>query len=301
MRYQRTIAEKIEVTGEGIFSGANVKVELIPAPANTGIVFLVKNGKREVEIPLSPETSLGLEGNTAVTNGEEVVYLVEHLLSALHALEVDNLFVRVNGVEIPILDGSAYPWVRAIREVGYKFLFAPKKFLKVKKEFVYSNGRGKVVFRPKEETVVKATIKFNHPAIGVQSYQVNLNSKSYINEICFAKTFAFKDELVERLKLGILKGGSPDSVIILEKDGIFNPEVLTAPDEFARHKVLDLVGDLYTLGSPVIGEVEGVCSSHKLHIEAIKAISSLQGFVEEVEEPPHLTFVFVPTKRFRAS
>ncbi len=299
IKFQKTIADKIEVLGEGVFTGELIKVEMLPAEENTGIVFVRGDLKNSPKIPLSPETVVGLEGNTAVTDGTNFIYLIEHLLSALHGLGVDNLIIKVYGCEIPILDGSAKPWVKAIQKVGYKFLPSTKRIFRVKKEFEVKNGRGYIRFYPYEGLKVSTAINFPHPCIGSQQLEFTFSPNNYIREICFAKTFAFKEELLKRQQAGIIKGGDINSVIVLEKDGILNPEVMTTKDEFARHKVLDLIGDLYSLGGTLLAHIEACCSSHKLHIEAIKKISQEREVLELVEPVPSVTLVLI--SKFRSS
>lgn len=299
MKYQRTIADKLEIIGEGIFTGKLIKVELIPADENTGIIFIRADLPSSPQILLSPNNVIGLNGNTAITDGNNFIYLIEHLLSALHGLSIDNLKIKVYGCEIPILDGSAKPWVKAIQKVGYKFLPAPKKILKLKKAIEVRNGKGYIKFFPGDELQIKSRINFSHPYIKSQYHEFVLGTHRYIKDICFAKTFAFKDDLLQRQKLGIIKGGDINSVIILDKKGILNPEVMSVKDEFARHKVLDLIGDLYTLGGTLLARVEACCSSHKLHIEAVKRLYQERNVLELIEPLPSVTFVLLSSRALR--
>lgn len=296
MEYQRTLGEKIALEGEGIFTGKRVKVEIEPAEADVGIWFVREDLENKPCIPLRIENVIGLEGATAVTDGKHFIYLVEHLLSALHGLQIDNAIVRVYGEEIPLLDGSAYPWVRKIQEVGYRFLVVPRKKFRIKRYFQYQNGVGSIIFKPADKLKITAFIKFDHPLIGEQSFHIVLNPRAYITEISFARTFGFKDLLVERFNRGILKGGNFSNAIVLDEKRVLNEEGLRTPDEFVRHKVLDVIGDLYTLGRCVIGEIEVKFSGHKLHIKGLKTLYS-SGYMEEVECRA-LTF-FLLSKRKR--
>jgi len=292
MQYQRTLAGKIVLEGEGIFSGKNIKVEIEPAEENTGILFVREDLPEKPLIPLSINNIIGLDGATALTDGEHFIYLVEHLLSAFHGLQIDNAIVRVYGEEIPLFDGSAYPWVRKIQEVGYKFLLTPKKKFYLRKSFQYQNGNGgKIKFKPSNTLKIKASLYFNHPLIGYQSLELELNPKVYIHEISFARTFGFKDILFERKNKGIIKGGSLSNAIILDEEKVLNPEGLRTPDEFVRHKILDIMGDIFALGQPLVAEIEAECSNHRLHIEALKSLYKT-GLLEEVEERA-LTFLLI--------
>ncbi|MCD6548475.1 MAG: UDP-3-O-[3-hydroxymyristoyl] N-acetylglucosamine deacetylase [Thermodesulfobacterium sp.] len=295
MEYQRTLAEKVILEGEGIFSGKNIKVEIEPSEENTGIVFIREDLPEKPIIPLNIDNVIGLDGATAVTDGEHFIYLVEHLLSAFHGLQIDNAIVHVYGEEIPLFDGSAYPWVRKIQEVGYKFLLVPRKKLYLRKSFQYQNGNGRISFKPSNTLKVKASIYFEHPLIGYQSFEIEINPRSYINEVSFARTFGFKEILFERKNKGILKGGSLSNAIILDKEKVLNPEGLRADNEFVRHKVLDIVGDFFTLGCPLVAEIEAVYSTHRLHIDALKSLYRAK-LLEEVESRA-LTFLLVYKKR----
>lgn len=294
MEYQRTLGNKVVIEGEGIFSGKNVRVELEPCKEDKGIIFIREDLPYKPIIPLSIEKVIGLEGATALTDGEHFIFLIEHLLSALHALQIDNLIVRVFGEEIPLLDGSAYPWVRKIQEVGYKFLLVPRKKYRIKKKFTYENGESKIIFKPSNTLKIKAEINFNHPLIGFQAFEIEVDSWNYIKEISFARTFGFKEILTERKNKGILKGGSLSNALILDSTTVLNPEGLRTKDEFVRHKVLDLIGDLFSGGKAFVGEITAIFSNHRLHINAMKTLFS-SNLVEEVESKA-LTFFLFPKK-----
>ncbi|MCS7279645.1 MAG: UDP-3-O-acyl-N-acetylglucosamine deacetylase [Thermodesulfobacteriaceae bacterium] len=294
MEYQRTIGDKIIIEGEGVFSGKWIRVELEPTEKSCGILFIREDLPHKPVIPLSIENTIGLEGLTLITDGEHFIYLVEHLLSALHALQIDNLIVRVFGEEIPLLDGSAYPWVRKVQEVGYKFLLVPKIKYKVTKRFSFENGESKIIFEPSNILKIRAEIYFNHPLIGSQSFEIEINPWNYIREISFARTFGFKEILLERKNKGILKGGNLSNALILDETKVLNPEGLRAKDEFVRHKVLDLIGDLFSGGKAFLGEVKATFSNHRLHINALKNLFSTN-CLEKIESRA-LTFFFLPKR-----
>lgn len=295
MEYQKTVGEIICIEGEGVFTGKNIKVIIEPARENTGIIFFREDLPSKPAIPLSIENIIGLEGATALTNGKEIIYLVEHLLSALHGLQIDNAIIKVYGEEIPLLDGSSYIWVRKIREVGYKYFFAPKKKYKILKEYEFYNGSGKIKFKPSDTLKISAEIDFKHPLIGHQKLSTEITPYTYIEEICFARTFGFLDELREKKRKRILKGGDFSNAIILDKEKVLNPEGLRTSDEFVRHKVLDIIGDIYGGGMPLIGEIHAVSSGHKLHIEALKNLFR-KGLIKEIESGS-LTFLIIPKKK----
>ncbi len=295
MEYQKTIAKKIFLEGEGIFTGKNIKIEIEPAEEDVGIIFVRADIPQKPAISLKIENVIGLDGATALTDGEHFIYLVEHLLSAFHALGIDNAIIHVYGEEIPLLDGSAYPWVRKIQEVGYKFLSALRKKFYLCKNFIYQNGIGKIIFRPSNELKIKAVIQFDHPLIGYQEFLITLDSQSYIREISFARTFGFKDILNERKNKGIIKGGNFSNAIILDKEKVLNPDGVRVFDEFVRHKILDIIGDVFTLGYPLVAEIEAHHTGHKLHIEALKNLYKL-GLLKSLESKA-LAFLLIPKKQ----
>jgi len=291
MEYQRTLASPLSFKGEGIFSGKEIRVEVHPARENEGIVFERADLPERPRIRVSLDTVIGLEGAVVVTDGKHTISLIEHLLSALHGLGIDNALIRVYGEEIPLLDGSCWPIVRLIREKGYLFLPAPRKKFVLKRPFEIVNGVGRMSFKPASQLKIKARINFEHPLIGEQTLSFTLDPFAYLSEVAFARTFGFKDLLEERKKKGLLKGGSLSNAIILDSTGVLNEEGLRSPDEFVRHKVLDLVGDLYALGATLLAEIEAEFSGHRLHLEALKSLS-LAGLLEEMEERA-LTFLWV--------
>lgn len=298
MEYQRTVADVVIFEGEGVFSGKKIRVEIHPLRENEGIVFERADLSDKSRIPLVIENIVGLEGAVLLTNGKESISLVEHLLSAFHGLGIDNALVKVFGEEIPLLDGSAFPIVRALQEVGYLLLPAPRKKFVLKRPFQLVNGVGKISFKPSHKLSINARIYFEHPSIGEQTFKFTLTPQDFIREVSFARTFGFKDLLEERKKKGLLKGGSLSNAIVIDKEKVLNAEGLRAQDEFVRHKVLDIVGDLFTLGHPLLAEVSAELTGHKLHIEALKALSQA-GLLEEVSTRA-LTFLWIPKKKRRS-
>lgn len=295
MEYQRTLAGPIYFEGEGIFSGREIRVELHPLRENEGIIFERADLVGKPQIKLAPQNVCGLEGAVLITDGDTSITLIEHLLSALHGLGIDNALIKVYGEEIPLLDGSVLPIIKKIQERGYQLLPAPRRKFVLKRPFEMVNGVGRISFRPHNELKIQAKINFKHPLIGEQVYTFRLSPKAYISELSFARTFGFKALLEERKRQGILKGGTLSNAIVIDEEGVLNEEGLRAPDEFVRHKVLDIVGDLYTLGLPLLAEIEAEYSGHKLHIEAVKTLFQA-GYLEEVESRA-LTFLWVPKRR----
>ena len=297
MEYMKTVGREVSFEGEGVFSGKKIRVEVHPKYDGEGIIFERADLSSKVMIPLRIENVIGVDGATALTDGKHTILLVEHLLSALHGLGIDSAYIKVYGEEIPLFDGSALPFVQALRSAGYTILPIPKKKFYLRKDFEMQNGNGFIRFRRSTSTKISAKISFPHPLIGEQTFNFVLTPSDYLRDVCFARTFGFKSLLEERKKKGILKGGDLANAIVLDEKEVLNPEGLRAKDEFVRHKVLDLVGDLFVLGRPLIAEVYAELSSHKLHVEALRTLWTL-GLVEEVEATS-LTFFLVKKKAIK--
>lgn len=295
MEYQRTLADIVIFEGEGIFTGKEIRVELHPLKENEGIIFERGDLPSSPKIKLSIDRVFGLDGAVLITDGKNHILLIEHLLSLLHGLGIDNVLIKVYGEEIPLLDGSVFPILRKIQERGYKFLSALKRKFILKKSFEMVNGIGRIKFAPSLRLKIQAKINFEHPLIREQEYEFLFSTQAYISEISFARTFGFKDLLEERKRRGIIKGGNLSNAIVMDEEKVLNSDGLRAPDEFVRHKILDLMGDLYVLGGTLLAEVEASCSGHKLHIEALKSIYQL-GLLEEVESRA-ITFLWLPKKK----
>ncbi len=292
-RFQQTLADTVVLEGEGIFSGRDIRVVLEPAEAEKGIIFVREDLPGSPRIPLSPENVVGTDGATVLTDGCHEIYLVEHLLSALHGLGVDNLIVRVWGSEIPLLDGSAEPFVRKMLEKGFRLQPALKRMIEIQRPFEVLNGVGKIRFRPASELRIRVRIAFDHPLIGEQELNLTVTPLTYQKHLAFARTFGFKEDLLRRRKQGLLQGGSLKNAIVLDEKGLVNGEGLRVPDEFVRHKALDLLGDLFITGYPLRGEIEAFFAGHRLHVEAVKSLVSAPEVTRLSDGLPTVALFFV--------
>lgn len=264
---QRTPKKMIQATGVGLHSGDKVIVTLRPAPVNTGIVFRRVDLSPEVEIPaLYNHVSDTLLCTTLQKNGIRIA-TVEHLLSALAGLGIDNAYIDINANEIPIMDGSAAPFVFLIQSAGIQEQAAPKKFIRILKTVrVESQGKW-AQFSPFEGYRVSFTIDFKHPVFAdrPQTAIYDWSMTSYIKEICRARTFGFLADYEKLREMDLAKGGSLNNAIVVDDYRILNEEGLRFEDEFVKHKILDAVGDLYLLGHGLIGAYDGYKSGHELN------------------------------------
>ncbi len=280
MPKQRTIEYGISTTGIGLHSGQKVTVELCPAPANTGIVFHRVDVDPVVELPAHAEYVVDTTLATTLGNKEGVrLSTVEHLLSALAGLGIDNVIVKVNAAEIPIMDGSAAPFVFLLQSAGIRQQSAPKRFIRILRPITVEEGEPGTAqyksakFLPHHGFKVGFTIEFNHPLFnGAQSLTMDLSATSFVKEVSRARTFGFKAEYEWLRARNLALGGSLDNAIVIDEYRILNEDGLRYQDEFVRHKILDAVGDLSMLGSPIIGAFEGHKSGHAMNNRLLRAL-----------------------------
>lgn len=243
-----------------------------PADADEGILFvrgdLSGNNRIRADVhnvrDTTLATTLGLNGVTVST--------VEHLMSAFSGMGIDNALVEVDAPEVPIMDGSARPFVDLIKEAGTQIQGKGKKYLVIKEKVVVSDGEGTAMFLPSPEFRITYKIEFDHPAIGVQTFQMNLSDTTYQREICEARTFGFLRDVEYLQAKGLALGGSLKNAVVLDEHRIINKEGLRFPDEFVKHKILDAIGDLSLLGIPILGHFVACKSGHRLNNLLLKEL-----------------------------
>jgi UDP-3-O-[3-hydroxymyristoyl] N-acetylglucosamine deacetylase len=264
MNSQRTLRRPVSCTGIGLHSGNKVTLSLKPAPADYGIRFQ-RSDLGGLEIPATVTHLGGIRLATGLTREAVSVETVEHLLAALTALGIDNVIVELNTPEVPIMDGSAAPFVYLIlNEAGVKRLPAPKKFLKVLRPISLSQGDKRIALYPSDHFKVTYSISFDHPLIRHQSRTMTITDDTFVEEIAPARTFGFLKEVEMLRQKGLALGGSLDNAIVLGETGVLN-NALRFEDEFVRHKILDVIGDLSLVGYPVIGHLVAHRGGHALH------------------------------------
>ena len=260
---QRTIRRPVACSGIGLHSGQKVTLRLRPAPANHGIIFkrLDLDG---LEIPADVSHVASLHYATGLARDTSSVETVEHLLAALLSLGIDNAVVELNQAEVPIMDGSAASFVYLVHEAGIKPLAAARKFLKVIRPISLSRGDKRIALYPSDHFKVTYSISFDHPLLRHQSRTMRLTEDVFIDEIAPARTFGFLKEVEVLRKRGLALGGSLDNAIVLGETGVLNSS-LRFEDEFVRHKILDVIGDLALVGYPIIGHLVAHRGGHALH------------------------------------
>lgn len=283
MIFQRTLKNTIRCTGIGLHSGKKVYLSLRPAPPNTGIVFHRTDMKGAL-VPAKVQNVVDTRLCSSIANQDGVrVSTVEHLLAAFAGLGVNNAYVDLDGPEIPIMDGSAAPFVFLIQCAGVVQQKAYKRWIRVKKSISVTQGDKKASFEPCDRFRVSFLIDFDHPLLSEQGEEMDISETTFIKEISRARTFGFLKEVEHLRSNGLARGGSLDNAIVMGDFRILNEGGLRYEKEFVRHKMIDAIGDLYLLGHPVIGHFKGVRSGHALNNQLLRKMLSRANAWEFVE------------------
>lgn len=271
---QRTLKNVIKATGVGLHTGEKVYLSLRPAAPNTGIVFRRVDLPEPVDIAATPQNVGETILSTTLVKGDVKVSTVEHLLSALAGLGIDNAYVDVSAAEVPIMDGSAGPFVFLIQSAGVEEQNAPKRFIRIKKPIRVQDGDKWASFEPYEGFSVTFTIDFDHPAFNedVQTASIDFSSTSFVKEVSRARTFGFMRDIEALRKRRLALGGSMDNAIVVDNYRVLNEDGLRYADEFVKHKILDAIGDLYLLGHSLIGSFTGYKSGHGLNNQLLREL-----------------------------
>ena len=299
MTKQRTLKRSIKATGITLHSGQKAILTVRPAPVNTGIIFVRTDLSPAVEIKATPENVVDTTLSTCLGNGKVKISTVEHLLSAIAGLGIDNAYIEITAPEIPIMDGSASPFVFLLQSAGIKEQHALKRYVRIKKKILVRDGDKTAYFEPFNGFKVDFTIDFNHPVFKnrVQSASLDFSSISYVKEVSRARTFGFLSDY-EKLRLNNLAlGGSLDNAVVVDNYRILNEDGLRYDDEFVKHKILDAIGDLYLLGSNLIGSFTGYKSGHALNNKLLRTLLANQAAWEYVtyDNPAEVPILFLCT------
>jgi len=263
--FQHTIQNPVMAQGIGLHTGKDVTITILPAPENTGISFY--HTKYGAIIPANYRHISNTSYATTIGKGPVSVSTIEHLMAAFAGLSVDNAVVEIDGPEVPAMDGSAYPFVRLLRKAGLKPQSAPRNYLEVMAEVIVSQGDKYLSVGPanNDDLTISLAIDFDHDAVAYQSLTTRISPKDFEAKICKARTFGFLHEVETLQKNGLARGGSLDNAVVIGEDGVLNGDGLRFSDEFVRHKILDMLGDLYLLGMPILARVTAYKSGHTLH------------------------------------
>src|SRR5436190_8484029 len=263
MAAQRTLRRAVPCSGIGLHSGRKVTLSLKPAPADHGIRFK-RVDLGGIEIPANVSHLTGKQQlQTGLARDAASVETVEHLLAALRSMGIDNVLIELNHPEVPIMDGSSAPWVYLIQEAGIRELNVPRKTIQILRQVQLQQGDKRIALYPADRFKVSYTISFDHPMLRHQQKTLDLDEKTFVDQIAPARTFGFLKEVEMLRQRGLALGGSLENAIVLGETGVLNP--LRFDDEFVRHKILDVIGDLALVGHPIIGHLVVHRGGHALH------------------------------------
>ncbi|MBV8072011.1 MAG: UDP-3-O-acyl-N-acetylglucosamine deacetylase [Acidobacteriaceae bacterium] len=274
MHFETTIRRPVEVQGIGLHHGAPVRVRILPAAPATGIVF-IRTDLNNTHIPASWEYVERVSYATSLMHPKGIfISTTEHLLSVLYSMEIDNAFVELDNLELPILDGSGWPFIELLRQAGRQQSRRPRRYMQIVKPVtVEASGKTVTIF-PSDRFQLRCHNFFDHPMVGEQSLELDVTPENYAREIAPARTFGFEYELDQMRDQGLIRGATLENAVCFTRDGVANPGGLRFPDECCRHKALDLIGDLALIGRPLLGCVVAEKAGHKLHVELVKRLIS---------------------------
>jgi len=281
---QTTLATSVEARGIGLHTAVPVQVRLLPAPPDTGYVFL-RTDLGGFEIPANVESVAHCSYATTLMRTGVMLSTVEHLLSALRGCGVDNAYIEVDNLEVPIMDGSAEAFAEMIESAGLAEQPLARRALQVREKVSAVSGNRSITIEPADAYEIDCIIDFPHPLIGVQHRSITLDNGSFARDIASARTFGFIEEVEALRKANLIRGGSLDNAIVLTKHGMLNETGLRFSDEFVRHKILDIVGDLALLGMTILGRVQAERSGHLLHAALMSSLLRNRAAWEIVDLP----------------
>jgi UDP-3-O-[3-hydroxymyristoyl] N-acetylglucosamine deacetylase len=273
----------VECSGVGLHSGAYVSARILPAPPGTGIVFR-RTDLDGFEIEAVSRNVARVSYATSLMKKGVFISTTEHVLSAFVGLGIDNAIVELDNLELPILDGSALPFVQMIQKAGIRKQRRPRKYLKILREMEMREGDKFIAVHPADSYTVAYSINFLHPLIGKETLKVELTNGSYLRHLAAARTFGSREDEKAMRNMGLIRGASRENCIVLTRDGVENGP-LRFPDEFVRHKILDLVGDLALLGKPILGRVVADRAGHAMHTALVSRILRDKTLWKEVTLP----------------
>lgn len=281
MPFETTIQKPVCARGVGLHHGVPVSVNILPAPAGTGIVFH-RTDLKNFEIPASFRYVARVSYATSLMRQSVLISTTEHLLSALYSMGVTNAIIEIDNLEVPILDGSSLPWIQLLAEAGIKEQRRQKRYLRIRREVSVEGNGKRITILPSDKFEFDCDVYFDHPMVGRQKFNFQLTPEKYATEIAPARTFGFEQELDQMRNMGLIRGASLENAVCFTNDGVLNPEGLRFPNEPVRHKVLDLIGDLALIGRPMLGHVIAERAGHAMHVALVSKIVSDESLYEVV-------------------
>ena len=287
MSFQTTVAKPAEIEGTGLHTAVHCRIRLMPAPADTGIVFRrldLDNFKIEAHVRNVARVSYA----TSLMKQSVLISTTEHLLAALYSCEIDNVYVELDALELPILDGSAKPFIDLLASAGTRRLRRRRRYLRVIKPLEFADGDRRIGVYPATEFRVHCFVDYGHPAIGPQEINMSVNRESFTRELASARTFGFVKDFAQLQAMGLIRGGSLANALVLDDTTLLNGP-LRFPDEYGRHKALDLIGDLALVGRPLQALIVAHRAGHALHTQLVTRLLEDRSLWTETAEPPVLS------------
>ncbi|MGB9068105.1 MAG: UDP-3-O-acyl-N-acetylglucosamine deacetylase [Candidatus Acidiferrales bacterium] len=267
MPTQTTIQRPVEIEGIGLHTAVESHIRLVPAPADTGVVFR-RVDLDNFEIAAHVANVARVSYATSLMKQSVLISTTEHLLAALYCCGIDNIYVEINALELPILDGSSRPFIEMLAEAGTRRLRRPRHYIRVVKPLEFSDGDRRIGIYPADDFSIHCFVDYHHPCAGPQEIEMAVTRESFSRELAPARTFTFVKELLALQKMGLIRGGSLANAIVMDDNSILNGP-LRFPDEFGRHKALDLIGDLALVGRPIQGRIVAHKAGHALHTQLV--------------------------------
>jgi UDP-3-O-[3-hydroxymyristoyl] N-acetylglucosamine deacetylase len=273
LRFETTVQRAAAATGVGLHSGVAVSIRILPAPVSTGIVFL-RTDLDNFAIPASWRNVARVSYATSLMRQGVLISTTEHLLSVFYSMGIDNAFVEIDNLEVPILDGSGMPFVELIESAGIRHYRRKRRYLRIRRPVSVEDRGKRISILPDESFRLTCEIRFDHPMVGRQSVEMEVTPERYAAEIAPARTFGFEYELDQMRNMGLIRGATLDNAVCFDRTGVLNAEGLRFADECCRHKALDLIGDLALIGKPLLGHVIAERAGHAMHAALVARIMS---------------------------
>ena len=272
MRFETTVQRPVEAAGVGLHHGVPVRIRILPAPVSTGIVF-IRTDLENFQIPASWRYVARVSYATSLMRQGVLISTTEHLLSVLYSMGIDNVYIEIDNLEVPILDGSSEPFVRLIEQAGIRQYRRKRRYLRIRRPISVEDKGKRISILPSE--CFRLTCDTDYPSpVGHRSLELDVTPQNYAAQIAFARTFGWEKDLDQMRNMGLIRGASLENAVCFTHDGVVNPEGLRAPDECCRHKALDLIGDLALLGRPLLGHVIAERAGHAMHAALVARIMS---------------------------
>jgi UDP-3-O-[3-hydroxymyristoyl] N-acetylglucosamine deacetylase len=273
LRFETTVQRPVEATGVGLHHGVPVQIRILPAPVSTGIVF-IRTDLDNFPVPASWRHVARVSYATSLMRQGVLISTTEHLLSVLYSMGIDNAYIEIDNLEVPILDGSGAPFVDLLRQAGIRTYRRKRRYLRIRRPISVEERGKRISILPAESFQLTCEIDFPHPLVGRQALELEVTPQRYAADIAPARTFGFEYELDQMRSMGLIRGASLENAICFTREGVLNPGGLRAADECCRHKALDLIGDLALLGRPLLGHIIAERAGHAMHAALVARIMS---------------------------